>query len=131
MTKDIKSSPRALAEEIVKILLEKKGVNVKLFDVTGKTSITDFYINVTGRSSTQVASLADNVCEKLREYGISEARIEGRRGNSWILVDYGDCILNIFDKESRDFYSFDRHLPAECEINLEYLAKAVDEKFKI
>ena len=72
MTNELINSPLSLAEEIVKILIEKKGVNVRLFNVTGKTSITDFYINVTGRSSTQVASLADNLCEKLREYGISE-----------------------------------------------------------
>ena len=53
------ASAEELAKAIVKILIEKKGVNVSLFDVREKTAVTDFYVNVTGRSSTHVASLAD------------------------------------------------------------------------
>ena len=120
-----------LAKEIVKILLEKKAVDVKLFSVRDNASITDFYVNATGRSSTQVASLADDVERLLSERGRNALRVEGRAGNAWILVDYGDVILNVFDKPSREFYNFDRHLPAEGEIEISDLVAEVDKKFEL
>ena len=56
-----------LAREAVKILIERKGIDVKLFDVREKSSVTDYYVNVTGRSSTNVAALADEVDAKLHD----------------------------------------------------------------
>ena len=120
-----------LAPEAVKLLLEKLAENVRLFGVRGITSVTDYYVNVTGRSLTHVAALADNLADAFSQRGADPLRIEGKRGNSWILVDYGDVIVNIFDKESRTFYNFDRLLPAECELGIEDLVKAVDDKFDI
>lgn len=120
-----------LAREAVKILLEKKAIDVKLFFVKEHTSVTDFYINATGRSSTQVAALADDVADLISERGRDTLRIEGRSGNAWILVDYGDVIVNVFDKPSREFYSFDRHLPAESELDISELVAEVDKKFEI
>ena len=120
-----------LAREAVKILLEKKANNVTLFDVREKSSVTDFYINATGRSSTQVASLADEVDSKLSERGRAALRTEGRRGNSWILVDFGDVIINVFDRESRDFYNLDRHFPQDSQLDISDLVAEVDKKFEI
>lgn len=120
-----------LANEAVKILIEKKGSDIKLFDVREGTGVTDYYINVTGRSLTHVASLADDVCELLANRGRCELRVEGRRGNGWILVDYGDVIINVFDKESRTFYNFDRLLPTEGEIDISNLVAEVDAKLDI
>ena len=118
-----------LAREIVKILIEKKGVNVSLFDVREKTAVTDFYVNVTGRSSTHVASLADEVDYLIGLKGKNSARIEGRQGNSWILVDYLDVIVNVFDKEAREFYNFERLLPQGSEVDISDIIKEVDDKF--
>ena len=120
-----------LAEAAVKVLLEKKGLDVRMFDVREKTSVTDYYVNATGRSSTQVAALADDVVEALTECGRGALRVEGRGGNSWLLVDYGDVIVNVFDKASRDFYDFDRHLPPNSEIDTTYLKNEVDEKLNL
>ena len=120
-----------LAREAVKILLEKKAINVCLFDVREKSSITDYYVNVTGRSSTQVASLADEVDSKLSERGRASLRTEGRRGNSWILVDFGDVIINVFDRDSREFYNLDRHLPEGSKVDISDLVAEVDAKFDI
>lgn len=120
-----------LAKEAVKILLEKKALDVKLFDVRDITSVTDFYVNATGRSSTQVASLADDVSDLIAERGRAALRVEGRQGNSWLLVDFGDVIINVFDKPSREFYSFDRHLPPEREVDITDLVTLVDKKFEI
>ena len=120
-----------LAKEAVKILIEKKAIDVKLFDVKDGTGITDYYVNATGRSFTHVASLADDLCELLSNRGRSELRMEGKRGNGWILVDYGDVIINIFDKESRTFYNFDRLLPSEGELDISTLVAEVDAKLNI
>lgn len=129
---ELKLAPaEILAAEAVKVLLEKKALDVRLFDVTGKTSVTDFYVNATGRSSMQVSALADYVDELLSERGREPLRIEGRSGNAWILVDYGDVIVNIFDKQSREFYNFDRHLPEGAEVDISELVAEVDKKFEL
>lgn len=121
----------SLAKEAVKILIEKKAIDVKLFDVKEGTGITDYYVNATGRSFTHVASLADDLCELLSNRGRNELRMEGKRGNGWILVDYGDVIINIFDKESRTFYNFDRLLPTDGELDISGLVAEVDAKLNI
>lgn len=130
MTKDLKNS-LGLAKEIVAILIEKKALDVKLYNVADESSITDFYVNATGRSGTQVAALADEVTYKIGLQGIQESRVEGRGGNAWLLVDYGDVIVNVFDRQSREFYDFDRLLPRGSEIDISDIVEAVDEKFKI
>lgn len=119
---------RLLAEETVKVLLEKKGVEVRMFDVRQKTSVTDFYVNATGRSTTQVAALANDVVDELEKKGRSALRVEGRLENKWLLVDFGDVIVNVFDRPSREFYDFDRHLPSGSEVDISNLVKEVDKK---
>lgn len=120
-----------LAREAVKVLLEKKALGVKLFDVREKTSVTDFYVNATGRSSTQVGALADDVDEKMSELGRTPLRIEGRAGKEWLLVDFGDVIVNVFDRAAREFYNLDRHIPEGSEVDISDLIREVDEKYDI
>ena len=123
------ASAEQLAREIAKILIEKKGINVEIYDVREKTSVTDFYVNVTGRSSTHVASLADEVDYLIGLKGRNSARIEGRQGNFWILVDYLEVIVNVFDKEAREFYNFGRLMPEGSKVNIDDIIKEVDEKY--
>ncbi len=120
-----------VASEAVKQLLEKKALDVKMFYVKETTSITDYYVNATGRSSTQVAALADELADNFSDRGRDQLRIEGRQGGAWILVDYGDVIVNIFDKASREFYNLDRHLPEDSEVDISRLAEEVDKKFEL
>ena len=132
ITKDlINADSGTIAREAVKILIEKKALNVSLFDVREKSSITDYYVNATGRSSSNVAALADEVDEKLSERGVTPLRMEGKRGNGWILVDFGDVIINVFDRESREFYNLDRHFPEEAKLDISELIAEVDKKFEI
>ena len=120
-----------LASEAVKLLLEKKAENVALYSVSEYTSVTDYYINATGRSTTQVASLADELSDKLAEYGRAPERIEGKRGNTWILVDFADVIVNVFDRATREFYDLDRHFGENTKVDITELVKEVDRKFEI
>ena len=120
-----------LSRAAARILIEKKGLDVRMFYLGEKSSVTDYYINATGRSSMQVSALSDYVTEEIGELGVKPLRVEGRSGNSWILVDYGDVIVNIFDKQSRDFYNFDRHLPADSQIDISDIVAEVDKKYDI
>ena len=124
-------SASELARAAVAVLIEKKALNVKLFEVGEENPITDFYVNATGRSSTQVASLADEIVYKLGLLGRETSKVEGKRGNSWILVDYGDVIVNIFDRESRDFYGLDRLIPSDAERDISDIIAEVDKKLEI
>lgn len=125
------STSKDLAREIARILIEKKAIDVKLFDVSLDSSITDYFVNATGRSSTNVRALTDDVLDKLEEYGKEALRVEGREGNSWLLIDYGDVIVNVFDKQSREFYNFDRLLPESGELDLSDIIKEIDNEYDV
>ena len=125
------AEPSLIAKAAVAILIEKKALDVRLYEVGEENPMTDFYVNATGRSVNQVAALSDMLAEKLAEYGIDDAKIEGKRGNSWILIDCGVVIVNIFDKESRTFYNLDRLMPEGTERDISAVIKYVDDKMKI
>ena len=67
----------------------------------------------------------------MSELGRAPLRVEGRQGNSWILIDFGDVIVNVFDRESRQFYDFDRLLPEDGACDIEALIAEVNAKFEI
>ncbi len=94
---------------ICKLLSEKKASNLVYIDVENKTSLCDYFVICSGRSTTQVKSLAENLDEKLsKEYGQEPKRIEGARGGRWAVLDYQDVIVHIFNDEERDFYNLER-----------------------
>ena len=124
------NNSQELANEAVKLLCEKLGSEIKLYDVRDTEAITDFYVVATGRSLSHVSSLADDLCERIRLRGRDFERVEGKRGNPWILVDYIDVIIHIFDKHSRDFYNFDRLMPEGSLMDISDLLADVDKKFE-
>ena len=120
-----------LARAAARRLLERKAGAVAMYRVSDVTTVTDYYITATGRSSTQVGALADDVAEALALRGRDALRMEGRAGGAWVLVDYGDVIVNVFDPPSRELYPLDRLFPAECAVDISDLVKEVDETFDI
>ncbi len=110
------------------ILVEHKALNISVYNVGEDNPITDYYINATGRSNNQVGALSELVVDKLSELGICALRVEGKRGDSWILVDYGGVIVNIFDEDARAFYNLDRLMPKESSFDISDIIKEVDEK---
>lgn len=130
-TDEFKSaSVHDVATELTKVLIEKKGLDIRLFNVDEVNPITSYYLNVTGRSITHVASLADDLVYYAEMRGKDALHTEGRRGAGWILVDFGDIIVNIFDKQSREFYNFDRLISADYEVDVTPLIEDVDKKMK-
>ena len=92
----------------VKALDGKKGMNIQVIEITDVSTLADYMVIATGSSSTHVKALADEVEYQLDKAGVSVSHIEGYRSNSWILLDYVDVIVNVFDNEARDFYDLDR-----------------------
>ena len=116
-----------IARQTALELLKKQGKNVKLFCVKDTTVIADYYLIASGRSSTHVKALADEISEKLELHGVSTDRVEGRDGGAWVLVDFGCVIAHIFDRESREYYNLERLLRPEDELSIEDLEALADE----
>ena len=99
------------AEKILQIaanaLNEKKAKEINCTEIAELTSLADYFLMATATSSTHVKALADEVDFKLSEAGEQPRSVEGRT-TDWILLDYGDLIVHIFGKNSREFYALDK-----------------------
>ena len=89
-------------------LSDKKGEDIKIIDITGVSVLADYFIIASGNSESQISALVDNVEEELHKAGYHLKQREGRSGASWILLDFGDIIVHVFDKENRIFYDLER-----------------------
>ncbi len=97
-----------LAKKAAAILDNKKAEHLNVIKIDDISSLGDYFVIGSATSSTHVRSLADELEEKLKEEGVSPARVEGYRSNSWILLDYGSVVVHIFTQDARDFYDLDR-----------------------
>lgn len=113
MTNTIDS--KQLAENIAVLLDKKKAHDVKILRVTEKTVIADYFVIAGGTSSTQVKALADEVEYQMgTNDGIKPVNVEGRGTGGWILLDYENVLVHVFDPKMREFYNLEK-LWAECE----------------
>ena len=87
---------------------DKKGLDIALLDVGDLLSITEVFVIVTGTSRTHVRTLAEAVDERLKELGRRPLRIEGAAEGEWVLLDYGDFVVHVFQETPRDFYGLER-----------------------
>ncbi|MEA4816792.1 MAG: ribosome silencing factor [Lachnospiraceae bacterium] len=98
--------------EAVKIaqeaLEDKKAENIKVLDLIGISNIADYFIIASGNNVNQVRAMADKVEEELFKAGIKPNHSEGYSGAAWILLDYGNIVIHIFNKEERNFYNLER-----------------------
>ncbi|MDE5823076.1 MAG: ribosome silencing factor [Lachnospiraceae bacterium] len=93
---------------IVTALEDKKAEEIQLIDISGVSTIADYFVITNGINVSQIQALADNVEEKLNTNGIHPRSVEGYNTANWILMDYNDILVHIFDKESRGFYDLER-----------------------
>ena len=116
-------TPREIAICLAKVLEEKKGKDVTVLETDNVTTLADYFVICTGVSTPQLKALADASEKALKEQGIMPNHVEGHRGGTWILQDYGDVVLHIFSEEAREFYSLDRLWADAKEVEAsEYLA---------
>ncbi len=98
-----------LVKDIVHILDQKKGMNIQAIKVRDLTIVADYFVIAGATSTTHVKSLADEVEYQIKKDDeISPARVEGYGSASWVLIDYGEVIVHIFNPEAREFYKLER-----------------------
>jgi ribosome-associated protein len=97
--------PTALA--IAQAALDKKAEDVTVLDVRGLTSYADYFVVMTADSERQASAIADAVEQSMKAQGISKVGVEGYEGGRWILVDYGDVVAHVMNRESRGFYDLE------------------------
>ena len=88
---------------------DKKGGNTRILDISAITTISDYFIVTSGNNYNQVRAIADNVEEELlKKHGMRPERVEGYNNGEWILLDYIDYVIHVFDRELRLFYDIER-----------------------
>ena len=97
-----------LAKETVKILDRKKAMDLKLIGIKDVSILADYMVIATGTSNTHVRALSDEVEYQLKQMGVAPDHIEGHQTNSWVLLDYGSVMVNVFYGETRQFYDLER-----------------------
>jgi ribosome-associated protein len=98
---------RGLAIAIAAAALDKKAISVEVLDVSGRVDYADFLVLMTGRSDRQVNALAQGIEEALRLSGKRPLSVEGLPHAHWVLMDYGDVVVHVFQDEARSTYDLE------------------------
>ena len=99
---------KEIAKLAIEALEDKKSEDIKVIDISEVSVIADYFIIANGTNNSQIQALSDNVEEKLGKAGVPLRQIEGYNNANWILLDFHDVIIHIFDKENRLFYDLER-----------------------
>lgn len=97
-----------IARSLADTLNERKARDVVIIDIAEKSSFADYFINCTAGSERQLGALQADIEDRAAELGVEQKSVDGRPGTGWILMDYGDYVINIFTAETRERYSLDK-----------------------
>lgn len=97
-----------LARIAIAALEDKKAEDVRVIDIGDVSVLADYFIIANGNNRTQVQAMADEVEERLGREGAQPRQIEGYQTGNWVLMDFGDVIIHIFDAQNRLFYDLER-----------------------
>lgn len=92
--------------------------NIKIIDISKVTTISDYFLIADAKNENQIHALMDSVEENLAKNGVFPKRIEGGKSSHWVLLDYGDFVVHIFDHEDRKFYNLEKLWADGVEITL-------------
>lgn len=92
----------------IQALEEKKAEDIQIIDISEISAIADYFIIANGTNRSQIQALADSVEEKLGRAGVQFKQMEGYDTANWILMDFLDIVVHIFDKDNRAFYNLER-----------------------
>ena len=112
---------KEMAMKIAKLLDERKAIDVQVIDIALKSSFADYFVMASGGSERQMAALVDNIEDLLEPEGVFPKSVEGTRSSGWILMDYGDVVVNVMTVEMREKYNSCKYCPmadswGECNI---------------
>ena len=108
MKKSISISSKQLLKLTIDSLEDDKGIDIIKIDLIGRSSIADYMIVVSGNTSRQVTSMANNLVKTYKEAGVRPPSPEGMSNGDWVLIDAKDILIHIFRPEVRDFYSLEK-----------------------
>lgn len=106
MTKQ--NTPEMMRDIILNALDENKAEDIVTIPLAGKSTIADYMIIASGRSSRHVVGLSNHITQDLAKNGFTKAKFEGKDGGDWVLGDAGDVIIHLFRPEVRDFYNIEK-----------------------
>ena len=89
-------------------LEDKKAEDISIIDISEVSVLADYFLIASGSNKNQVQAMVDNVQEELHKAGFVPKQVEGYNSANWILLDYGDIIIHVFDEENRLFYDLER-----------------------
>lgn len=97
-----------IALKAAAVLINKKALDVVVIDIAEKSSFADYFVIASGGSERQVGTLADEIEDQFAKEGILTRSVEGKKTSGWILMDFGDVIVNIFTVEQRERYKIEK-----------------------
>jgi ribosome-associated protein len=98
-----------LARRIVELAEDKKAADIVLLDLTGLTTVADYFVIASGGSERQLDAIADGIISGMRDEKIHAYGREGTAASHWVLVDFGSVIVHVFTPPERDYYQLERH----------------------
>lgn len=101
-------TPEEQVRRIAQALEERKGTDVKVYDVRGKSALADYYIVATGAAAPHLKALVAESQRVMKEEGVSSYRTSGDPESGWIVVDYIDVIVHVFSPEARAYYALEK-----------------------
>lgn len=108
---------KELALKIARLLKEKKAIDVTVIDISPKASFADYFVMSSAGSERQMSALVDYIEDMLEPQGVVPKSVEGKRSSGWILMDYGDVVINVMTVATREKYNIER-IWGDCD-NLE------------
>jgi len=103
----VSDATKAFALAAAKVAAERHCSDITVLDLRGKSPATDYFVIATGTSDRQMRTVADEICEAAREQGLQRFGRAGYEQARWILLDYVDVVIHIFDSEYRDYYDLE------------------------
>ncbi len=104
----VELDPETLRDLLTNSLDDGKAEDIRVLDVRGLTSITDYMVGASGRSARQVKALKDRVLEAARERNVRPLGVEGENAGEWVLIDFGDVIVHTMRPETREHYQLEK-----------------------
>jgi ribosome-associated protein len=117
MRNKIKLTAQERAIKCAALALDKKALNVSILEIGRLSSIADYLVLASGRSDKQTQAIADSVRQGLKKFG-KALDIEGVKEGKWIVIDYGDIIVHVFQEDIRRYYSLDELWSAAPKIDI-------------
>ena len=118
-TKRTQRTSKKTIQLIVELALSKKAEDLVVLDIRKVANFCDYFIICSGNSGRQVKAVADGIREGLGEKGISVTRPQGYREAKWIIIDIGDVVIHVFEKEAREFYGLEHLWQGGKKVDLE------------